>query len=90
MLIFCDGLSNPCVAQVETKLPGKTVLWLFVSICILIFLVLGFGIGYGSGRNVDSGSRPPFYYFISNTSESCPALSGVGCSPPWGRGRASR
>ena len=74
-MVFCNYLT-PDVAQVETKLPGKTVLWLFVSICILIFLVLGFGIGYGSGRNVDSGSRPPFYYFISNTSESCPALSG--------------
>ena len=62
--------------QVETKIPGKTVLWLLVAICLLIIFILGFGIGFGSGRNRDSDSRVPFYYFISNTSESCPALSG--------------
>lgn len=62
--------------QVETKIPGKTVLWLLVAICVLIIFILGFGIGFGSGRNRDNDSRTPFYYFISNTSESCPRLSG--------------
>lgn len=62
--------------QVETKIPGKTVLWLLVAICLLIIFILGFGIGFGSGRNRDTDSRVPFYYFISNSSESCPALSG--------------
>ena len=64
-------------AQVETKLPGKTVLWLLVSVAVLILFVLGFGIGYGSGRNNDGSGegRTPFYYFISNTSESCPPLT---------------
>ena len=69
-------LTHSLYHQVETKLPGKTVLWLLVAICILIIFILGFGIGYGSGRNTDNISRQPFYYFISNNSESCPALNG--------------
>ena len=75
--------------QVETKLPGRTVLWLFVAISILIIFVLGFGIGYGSGRNSDgSGDRTPFYYFISNTSESCPALTAERLLTPVGEGQS--
>ena len=72
------GIYSKChvVLQVETKIPGKTVLWLLVAICLLIIFILGFGIGFGSGRNRDTDSRVPFYYFISNSSESCPALSG--------------
>jgi len=62
--------------QVDTKLPGKTALWLLVAFCVLIIFILGFGIGFGSGRNRDNETRTPFYYFISNTSESCPRLSG--------------
>jgi len=63
--------------QVEAKLPGKTVLWLFVAICILIIFVLGFGIGFGSaGRSDPNSKAQPIYYFISNNSESCPMLSG--------------
>eukprot|EP00092_Neocalanus_flemingeri_P061662 GFUD01074198.1.p1 GENE.GFUD01074198.1~~GFUD01074198.1.p1 ORF type:complete len:102 (+),score=5.85 GFUD01074198.1:1-306(+) len=63
--------------QVEAKLPGKTVLWLFVAICVLIIFVLGFGIGFGSaGRGDPNSKTQPIYYFISNNSESCPLLSG--------------
>ena len=63
--------------KVETKLPGRTVLWLLVAICILIIFVLGFGIGFGAGSNREGGQLGfPIFYFISNTSESCPRLWG--------------
>ena len=48
-----------------------------MAICLLIIFVLGFGIGFGAGSNREGGQPGlPTYYFISNTSESCPALSG--------------
>ena len=65
--------------QVSAKLPGKTVIWTFLCVLILIVFVLGFGIGFGSaGSNPCSGSscHVPVYLFLSNNTESCPALTG--------------
>jgi len=66
--------------QVSAKLPGKTVIWMFMCVVLLIVFVLGFGIGFGA----NNGSSPcsgnsctvPVYLFLSNNSESCPALEG--------------
>merc|ERR1712142_353220 len=65
--------------QVSAKLPGKTVIWTFLVVLILIVFVLGFGIGFASnGSNACSGSSctVPVYLFLSNNTESCPALEG--------------
>ena len=65
--------------QVSAKLPRKTVIWTFLCVLILIVFVLGFGIGFGSaGSNSCSGSscHVPVYLFLSNNTESCPALTG--------------
>merc|ERR1712013_768133 len=65
--------------QVSAKLPGKTVIWTFFVVLILIVFVLGFGIGFASnGSNPCSGSSctVPVYLFLSNNSETCPALVG--------------
>jgi len=65
--------------QVSAKLPGKTVIWTFLVVLILIVFVLGFGIGFASnGANPCSGSSctVPVYLFLSNNSETCPALVG--------------
>ena len=32
--------------QVSAKLPGKTVIWMFMCVVLLIVFVLGFGIGF--------------------------------------------
>ena len=37
------------ILLVSSKLPGKMIIWLTFSVCLLIIFVLGFGIGYGSG-----------------------------------------
>jgi len=69
--------------QVSAKVPGRPVLWLFVSAVILVILLIGFGIGYGSGSSgslcggsEDCSESIPVYYFISNKSEGCPELKG--------------
>jgi len=65
--------------QVSSKLPGKTIIWIFMCVVVLIIFVLGFGIGFASnGSNPCSGSscQVPVYLFLSNNSESCPPLTG--------------
>ena len=65
--------------QVSAKLPGKIIIWIFLAVLVLIVFVLGFGIGFSSsGSNPCSGSscQVPVYLFLSNNSESCPALTG--------------
>ena len=65
--------------QVSAKLPGKIIIWMFISIFVLILLVLGFGIGLsssGSDLCTSSSCNLPSYIFLSNNSESCPALTG--------------
>ena len=34
--------------QVGQKLPGKTVVWVFLGVCVAIVFIIGFGIGFGS------------------------------------------
>ena len=67
------------VMLVSSKLPGKMIIWLTFSVCLLIIFVLGFGIGYGSGNSSAckfGDCAVPVYYFISNHSEeSCPPLA---------------
>lgn len=70
--------------QVGAKLPGKTVIWVFMAVCVLIVFVVAFGIGFGAGRGVESDlcqgkegcqeGALPVFYFVSNNSESCPQL----------------
>ena len=44
--------------QVSAKLPGKTILWIFLGVIVLIIFVLGFGIGFASnGSNPCTGSN---------------------------------
>jgi hypothetical protein len=65
--------------QVSAKLPGKTIIWMFIFIFVLILLVLGFGIGLSSsGLDLCTNApcKVPSYIFLSNNSESCPALTG--------------
>jgi len=65
--------------QVSNKLPGKTILWIFLGVIILIIFVLGFGIGFasnGSSSCTAPECRVPVYLFLSNNTESCPALTG--------------
>jgi len=71
-----DDISN----QVSAKVPGRPVFWLLVCACALVILLIGFGIGFGS-RSSGSGCGGrfgcnPLYYFINNSSESCPELTG--------------
>lgn len=75
-----DDISN----QVSAKLPGRPLFWLIVSVSLLVILLIGFGIGFGSGSERGgcggkagcSEGSIPIYYFLSNKSESCPALQG--------------
>ena len=30
------------------KLPGKTVVWVFMGVCVALVFIIGFGIGFGS------------------------------------------
>eukprot|EP00092_Neocalanus_flemingeri_P026458 GFUD01028679.1.p1 GENE.GFUD01028679.1~~GFUD01028679.1.p1 ORF type:complete len:473 (-),score=118.91 GFUD01028679.1:9-1427(-) len=65
--------------QVSSKLPGKAIIWIFLGVLVLIVFVLGFGIGFSStGSNTcrDSSCQVPVYLFLSNNTESCPALTG--------------
>jgi len=65
--------------QVSAKLPGKIIIWIFLAVLVLIVFVLGFGIGFsssGSNPCSDSSCQVPVYLFLSNNSESCPALTG--------------
>eukprot|EP00092_Neocalanus_flemingeri_P106573 GFUD01136744.1.p1 GENE.GFUD01136744.1~~GFUD01136744.1.p1 ORF type:complete len:199 (+),score=28.86 GFUD01136744.1:155-751(+) len=65
--------------QLSAKLPGKRIIWVFLAVVVLIVFILGFGIGFAStSSNPCSGSscQVPVYLFISNNSESCPALTG--------------
>jgi len=71
--------------QVNQKLPGKTVVWVFMGVCVALVFIIGFGIGFGSAggagdlcqgaENCQEGGIP-VYYFLANNSESCPELSG--------------
>jgi len=66
------------VMLVSSKLPGKMIIWLTFSVCLLIIFVLGFGIGYGSGNSSAckfGDCAVPVYYFVSNHTESCPPLA---------------
>ncbi|XP_023338588.1 uncharacterized protein LOC111709204 [Eurytemora carolleeae] len=74
-----DDLSN----QVSAKVPGRPVFWLIISVSLVLILLIGFGIGFGSraggycsGAAGCSEGSLPVYYFLSNKSESCPALYG--------------
>jgi len=65
------------VLLVSSKLPGKMIIWLTFSVCLLIIFVLGFGIGFGSGNSSAckfGDCAVPVYYFVNNHSESCPPL----------------
>lgn len=73
--------------QVTQKLPGRTVVWLLIGCALILILLIGFGIGFGSARNEAckgadspgcSAGSLPVYYFISNNSQSCPALEAEG------------
>jgi hypothetical protein len=67
------------VLHVSAKLPGKTIIWMFLFIFLLILLIHGFGIGLGSSGSylcTSSSCNLPSYIFLSNNSESCPALTG--------------
>merc|ERR1712117_64427 len=71
--------------QVNQKLPGKTMVWVFMGVCVALVFIIGFGIGFGSAggagdlrqgaENCQEGGIP-VYYFLANNSESCPELSG--------------
>jgi len=75
-----DDISN----QVSAKVPGRPVFWLLVCAAALVILLIGFGIGYGSsssgslcgGKADCSVGSIPVYYFVNNSSESCPPLTG--------------
>ena len=30
------------------KLPGKTMVWVFMGVCVALVFIIGFGIGFGS------------------------------------------
>merc|ERR1719295_458393 len=70
---------------IATQTPGKTVVWVFLGVCVAIVFIIGFGIGFGSAggagdlckgaENCEEGGIP-VYYFLANNSESCPELSG--------------
>jgi len=66
-----DDLSS----QVSAKLPGRTVVWVFLAVLLLVIFVLGFGIGYGA-KPSPSGDEILVSYFMVNNSETCPALVG--------------
>jgi len=65
------------VLLVSSKLPGKMIIWLTFSVCLLIIFVIGFGIGFGSGNSSAckfGDCAVPVYYYVNNHSESCPPL----------------
>ena len=50
--------------QVSAKLPGKTVIWTFLSVLILIVFVLGFGIEFGSAECAPAAPGETFYHSL--------------------------
>ena len=75
--------------QVGAKLPGKTLIWVLMSMFVILMFVIGFGIGFGSGRGSSRGViEVPMYYFVSNTSESCPPLVGDKLVTTVGKGQS--
>lgn len=76
MYKFKEGVEN-LVMSLLARLPGKMIIWLFLSVLVLVLLILGFSIGLGSASLEScSGSACPQYSVISNNSASCPALLG--------------
>jgi len=73
-----DDISN----QVGRKVPGRAVIWLVVAATLVVVLVIGVAIGYATRSGAGCGGAEgcsasiPVYYFVSNISESCPALEG--------------
>ena len=78
-----DGLGNHITSRVPVL--GRSGCLTISAIGLFVLFIIGFAIGYGSHR-VNSNSdgirasplqlQQPNYVFVSNTSGSCPALSG--------------
>ena len=45
---ICANKDNVFIFKVGQKLPGKTVVWVFLGVCVAIVFIIGFGIGFGS------------------------------------------
>lgn len=78
-----DGLGSHISSRVPVL--GKTGCLTIVAIGVFVLFIIGFAIGYGSHRvnsNTDGiraeqlQQQQPNYVFVSNTTGSCPALSG--------------
>ena len=64
--------------HVSAKLPGRAIIWVFLSIVVLTIFVLGFGIGYGSrgGDGGNNNNNVIVSYYSVNSTDSCPPLVG--------------
>jgi len=83
--------------KVETKLPGRILIWIFLVVCLLLVFVIGFGIGFSAssdfvdlcdGREGCQEGSPAVYLFVNNNSESCPPLSGERLITTLGEGQS--
>jgi len=60
---------------VRTRVHPRTQTILVITLCVLSIFFIGLGLGLSAGSSANS-SAIPVYYFLTNHSASCPALSG--------------